>query len=103
MVMQNSFCKRTYLFFFCIHKCQSLKFLHFYYDYEIIAYTVHVEDSFRINRLKLDIFWLKNDIGFFHCRVHVKPYVELKDSDGREDEVVAEEVCLVLSHFHFKV
>lgn len=24
-------------------------------------------------------------------RVHVKPYVELKDSDGREDEVVAEE------------
>lgn len=25
--------------------------------------------------------------------MHVKPYVELKDSDGREDEVVAEEVC----------
>lgn len=99
MVMQNSFCKRTYLVFFFV----LLKFLHFYYDYEIIAYTVHVEDSFRINRLKLDIFWLKNDIGFFHCRVHVKPYVELKDSDGREDEVVAEEVCLVLSHFHFKV
>lgn len=81
----------TWGFFFVL-----LKFLHFYYDYEIIAYTVHVEDSFRINRLKLDIFWLKkNYIGFFPGRVHVKPYVELKDSDGREDEVVAEEVCLV--------
>ena len=108
MVMQNSICKRTYLIFLytfnfdvsylqCrFHKCQSLKFLHFYYNYEKIAYLVHVEDSFRINRLKLDIFWLKkNYIGFFPGRVHVKPYVELKDSDGREDEVVAEEVCLV--------
>ena len=26
------------------------------------------------------------------CRVHLKPYVELKDSDGRPDEEVAHEV-----------
>lgn len=35
----------------------------------------------------------------FNVRVHVKPYVELKDSDGREDEVVAEEVCIVKQVF----
>jgi len=26
------------------------------------------------------------------CRVHEKPYVELKDSDGRPDDIVAKEV-----------
>ena len=33
----------------------------------------------------------------FQCiyfRVHNKPYVELKDSDGRSDQIVAEEVDL---------
>ena len=29
---------------------------------------------------------------FFFYRVHSKPYVELKDSDGRPDEEVAKEV-----------
>ena len=29
---------------------------------------------------------------FFFHRVHSKPYVELKDSDGRPDEEVAKEV-----------
>lgn len=28
-------------------------------------------------------------------RVHLKPYVELKDSDGRPDEIVAAEVCML--------
>ena len=31
-------------------------------------------------------------IHLFNNRVHSKPYVELKDSDGRPDEEVAEEV-----------
>ena len=31
-------------------------------------------------------------------RVHEKPYVELKDSDGRPDDIVAKEVgCLNIS------
>lgn len=29
-------------------------------------------------------------------RVHDKPYTELKDSDGRSDVTVAQEVCVVL-------
>ena len=33
-------------------------------------------------------------------RVHLKPYVELKDSDGRPDEEVAHEVLLVIFHVH---
>jgi len=28
----------------------------------------------------------------FSFRVHDKPYVELKDSDGRPDEIVSQEV-----------
>ena len=31
-------------------------------------------------------------------RVHDKPYVELKDSDGRPDEIVAQEVSFSLVH-----
>ena len=30
--------------------------------------------------------------GVWFDRVHIKPYVELKDSDGRPDEIVAKEV-----------
>lgn len=36
--------------------------------------------------IKMTMWWF-----FFH-RVHSKPYVELKDSDGRPDEEVAKEV-----------
>ena len=40
----------------------------------------------------------------FSCpfRVHDKPYVELKDSDGRSDLIVAEEVGLVHSSLLLK-
>ena len=33
-------------------------------------------------------------------RVHDKPYVELKDSDGRPDEIVSQEVCTVQLLYH---
>ena len=38
----------------------------------------------------------------FTCpfRVHDKPYVELKDSDGRSDHIVAEEVGSLHSSFY---
>lgn len=36
-------------------------------------------------------------------RVHDKPYVELKDSDGRSDVHVAQEVCLMLLHLLIKM
>lgn len=36
-------------------------------------------------------------------RVHDKPYVELKDSDGRPDEIVAQEVRKILSIYFFDV
>ena len=36
------------------------------------------------------------------CRVHLKPYVELKDSDGRPDEEVAHEVLLVFLHLQME-
>ena len=40
-----------------------------------------------------NVNWLLNWlIVCFVCRVHLKPYVELKDSDGRPDEEVAHEV-----------
>ena len=38
---------------------------------------------------------------FSDCRVHDKPYVELKDSDGRPDEVVAKEVFLQLLSLNY--
>lgn len=36
------------------------------------------------------------DTKYFCFRVHDKPYVELKDSDGRPDEEVAKEVITLI-------
>lgn len=36
---------------------------------------------------------------YYDCRVHLKPYAELKDSDGRPDEEVAHEVQCIRSDF----
>lgn len=67
-----------------IHQCVCLQWTIGKYAPRFNGFQQH--DSQELLAFLLD--GLHEDLN----RVHNKPYVELKDSDGREDEIVAKEV-----------